>query len=125
MIDKYKGVVEIEIQGAKRGFKFGLRCNQLFAERMGINFHEVSATLVRASGNKGDNPEGVEIDTIMNFYLSAAQAYARLNKQAEPTIDDIYAWIEEVTMEVMSEKIRQANDLPDPNRGAPQMMGQN
>lgn len=123
MVDKFKGVIEIEIAGAKRGFKFGLRSMQLFSEMVKVKFSEVNKVLVEASGNNGQDESSVNIDVIMKFYLCAAIAYARLNKQPEPTIDDIYNWIEEVTMDVMTEELKKISDLP--NQMAPQMMGPN
>ena len=72
MSDKYKGVVEIEILGAKRGFKFGMACMAQLCKLEQSSLAKVQEMLAT-------NEPGI----ICNMYFAAAVQYAKLYKLAE------------------------------------------
>lgn len=108
MTDKYKGIVEMEIAGSKRGFKFGTRAMMIFCELDKVAFKDVDERLKEPS-----------IETQLNFYLSGAIAYAKLMRTDEPTIDDVAAWIDEVGYKRMEEESAKSMEIP--NEAAPEM----
>lgn len=106
MTDKYKGIIEIDILGAKRGFKFGIRAMSLFCEAQSITLKEAEAFLRTIAENN-------DMERMISFYHSGAVAYARLMKQPEPTIDDVWAWVEEVGVGFLEEKIIEVHKVPN------------
>jgi hypothetical protein len=83
MIDKYKGVVEVEILGEKRGFKFGMAAMAQLCQLEGTNLKGVQERL----------GEG-EIGTMVNLLFAAAYQYAALNKAEKPTYEEVANWID-------------------------------
>lgn len=110
MTDKYKGVVEIEILGAKRGFKVGTMSLVLFCEAEKIPFDQAEAYLKDGGTTIG-----------LKFYHCAAVAYARLMKQQEPTFDELCAWVDELGFEKMEKELDQSTITP--NSEAPKVAG--
>lgn len=115
MVDKYKGIIELESNGVKRGFKFGLRSMTLFCESQGICFKDSKEHLEKASkdGNMG---------VIVSFYHAGAVAYARLAKIPEPSLDEVFAWVDEIGMGKLDAEIEKVHDIP--NEPAPETAGQ-
>ena len=83
MIDKYKGVVEVEILGEKRGFKFGMAAMAQLCQLEGTNLKGVQDRL----------GEG-EIGTMINLLFAAAQQYSALKKEEKPTYEEVANWID-------------------------------
>jgi hypothetical protein len=111
MTDKYKGVVEIEILGEKRGFKVGTRSVILFCEMENISMNDVDSHLKNGGETVG-----------LKFYHCAAIAYARLMKIPDPSFDDLCAWVDEVSFAKMEIELAKAAEIP--NSEAPHLEGQ-
>jgi hypothetical protein len=112
MVDKYKGVVELEIAGALRGFKFGTHAMSMLSRIEKVPFSRLEQHL----DEKAD-----DIDLQINFYWCAAVAYAKLFKKDEPTIEEVYAWADEGVMKILNKK---TEELASPNGEAPNQPGQ-
>lgn len=112
MTDKYKGVVELEILGEKRGFKVGTRALLMFCEMEKISFDQAEEHLKNGGTTVG-----------LKFYHCAAIAYAKLNNQPEPSFDDLCAWVDELGFAKMEKELEQASRTP--NSEAPIVTGQN
>ena len=110
-VDKYKGVVELEIGGALRGFKFGTRAMSLFCNYQKIPFSQVEKYME-------DNNDNVDVTVI--FFWCGAVAYARLFKKEEPSIDEVYAWVDEGVMNTLNGAMKEMA----PNEEAPNQPGQ-
>lgn len=110
MTDKYKGVVELEILGSKRGFKFGMASMAMLCKLEGVKMPEVQARLTES------DPQ-----TVLNFYYSAAVQYVRLYKlKDEPTVEEVANWIDNMSLEQNTEAVTAAFATPsDPNLKAP------
>jgi len=115
MTNKYKGVVEIEILGEKRGFKFGMACMAMLCKLEGAKLSEVQARLASA-----------DLQTNLNLYYSAAVQYCKLFKiTEEPTFEDVANWIDNMSMEQNEEAVKVAfAQYEDPNEKAPTAVGQ-
>ena len=111
MTNKHKGVVEIEILGEVRGFKFGMACMAMLCTLEKTNLKEVQERL------KEEN-----LSTSLNLYYSAAVQYARLFKKDEPTFEEVADWIDNMTLEQNTEAVNVAfAQYTDPNVQAPAM----
>lgn len=121
MTDKYKGVVEIDISGEKRGFKFGISAMSMLCELENCSLKEVVERLDDTSNLK----------TQVNFYYSAAISFVRLKNAEEkttlqePTFDQVANWIDCLAVDIKN----QLNEIAfaqyvDPNKEAPQETGQ-
>lgn len=109
--DKYKGVVEIDILGAKRGFKFGMACTAMLCKLEGLKLSEVQAKLA-------ENDSGA----MCNFYYSAAVQYHRLFKVVgqEPTYEEVANWIDNMSLQDNEQAVKAAfEQYEDPNKVAP------
>lgn len=115
MVDKYKGIIELDVSGSKVGFKFGIRSMTLFCESQKINIKESQKYLEYAA-------KDTNMGVIISFYHSAAVAYARLMKKPEPSLDEVFAWVDEVGMDAMEKKISEVHKIP--NEEAPMQAGQ-
>jgi len=115
MTDKYKGVVEIEILGEKRGFKFGWAANAMLCKLENAKFSVVQARLA------SEDPS-----VVCNFYYAGAIQYCRLFKvEKEPTYEDVANWIDHLSLEQNVEALKIAfAQYVDPNKEAPQTEGQ-
>lgn len=82
-IDKYKGVVEIEILGEQRGFKFGMAAMAQLCQLEGSNLKGVQEKLSAA-----------DIGTMINLLYSAAVQYSKLYKKEVPTYEEVANWID-------------------------------
>ena len=112
MVGKYKGLVLIEIDGVKHGFKFGTRAMALFCDVIKINLSEVKSKLE-------NNPS---LETILTFYWCGAVAYARLMKQQEPSLDEVADWVDNFGQDKIETEIAKAMEFP--NEPAPNLTGQ-
>jgi len=114
MTDKYKGVVEIEILGEKRGFKFGLASMAMLCKLEGLKLSEVNEKLT-------ENDPGV----MCNFYYAAAIQYCKLFKiKDEPTLEEVSNWIDNMSLEQNESTVTAAFlSHVDPNKEAPQTEG--
>lgn len=121
MIDKYKGVVEIDILGEKRGFKFGISAMSMLCELEKCSLKEVVERL-------DDNSN---LKTQVNFYFSAAISFIRLKNAEEkislpePTFDQVANWIDCLAVDIKA----QLNEVAfagykGPNTEAPKETGQ-
>lgn len=116
MVNKYKGVAEIEILGAIRGFKFGTAAMAQLCQLEKCGLSEVSKRLDNADENLG---------TQLNFYFTAAYQYSKLNKQEPPTFEEVANWIDSMVYEQKDQLNKTAfASYDDPNVKAPQEEGQ-
>jgi hypothetical protein len=81
--DKFKGVVEIEVLGEQRGFKFGMAAMVMLCRLEGKDLKDVQESL-----NKG------EIITFVNLMYAAAVQYAKLYKKPEPSFEEVANWLD-------------------------------
>ena len=110
MNNKHKGVVEIEILGEVRGFKFGMACMAMLCDREKAPLKDVQERL-----------GGENLTTSLNLYYSAAVQYARLFKTAEPSFEEVADWIDNMSLEQNTEAIGTAfAQYEDPNVKAPE-----
>lgn len=121
MTDKYKGVVEIDILGEKRGFKFGIGAMSMLCELEKGSLKEVVERL-------DDNSN---LKTQVNFYYSAAISYIRLKNAEEktnlpePTFDQVANWIDCLAVDIKNQLNEVAfAQYQDPNKEAPPQTGQ-
>lgn len=113
-MNKYKGVVEIDILGEKRGFKFGMASMAMLCQLEKCTLNEVQEKL-----GKG------EIGTNLNLYYSAAVQFARLFKKQEPTYEEVCNWIDHLSEDQNKEAVSAAfATYEDPNQTAPEKAGQ-
>lgn len=105
-VDKYKGTVELEIGGQMRGFKFGTRAMSLFCNHQKVPFSQVEKYMDENQNN---------IDVTVTFFWCGAVAYARLYKVVEPSIEEVYAWVDEGVMNTLNGAIKDMS----PNAEAP------
>ena len=82
-IDKYKGVVEIEILGEQRGFKFGMAAMAQLCQLERTDWKGVQEKFLAA-----------DITTTANLFFVTATQYARLAKITEPTYEDVLNWVD-------------------------------
>lgn len=108
MVDKYKGVIEIDISGALRGFKFGTRAMALFCEHQKISLKEVDALL-------RNDPS---LDVVLDFYWCGAVAYSRINKLPDPSLDEVADWIDQYGLSKLDDDVSKA--IENPNLQAPE-----
>lgn len=108
MVDKYKGTVELEIAGELRGFKFGTRAMSLFCNHQKVPFSQVDKYMNENSDN---------VDVTVTFFWCGAVAYARLFKKPEPTLDEVYAWVDEGVMVTLNDAMKEmAPNVEAPNQ---------
>jgi len=109
-IDKYKGVVEIEILGEVRGFKFGMGAMARLCQLEGLNFKGVQEKL-----SSGDPI------ILLNLLYAAAVEYVRLYKKPnEPTKEEVSNWVDYLSDDKQAEIIKTAFYQPEsPNTTAP------
>lgn len=119
-MNQYKGVVEIEILGQKRGFKFGMACTAMLCKLEECSLKEVQEKL---STN--------DQITMCNLYYAAAVQYVRLKnaeqteKSKEPTFEEVANWIDNMSLEQNEDAVKTAfAHYEDPNKEAPQQTGQ-
>lgn len=96
-MNEYKGVFEIEVLGRKRGFKFGMGAFAHLAriEKCSID----AATNLIVSG---------DLQAQLTLLYTAAVQFARLNKQEEPTQEEVNDWVDHVGLEKFIEAINSA-----------------
>jgi len=100
--DKYKGVVEIEILGKKRGFKTGTRAAILFCEQEKISINDLEAHL----DNGG-------LTAQLKFIYCTALAYSKLMKEEEPSFDEVCAWVDEFGNEKLQGELAKSSEIPN------------
>lgn len=115
MVDKYKGIIELESNGIKRGFKFGSRSMTLFCESQGIGWKDAKEYLEKAT-------KEYKVHILVAFYHAGAVAYARLAKIPEPSLDDVFAWVDEIGMDTLDREVEKVHEIP--NEAAPKQTGQ-
>lgn len=109
MIDKFKGVVEVEILGSKRGFKFGMAAMVQLCQLEGTNLKGVQERLSSA-----------ELSTMVNLLYAAAVQYAKLSKTEVPTFEEVANWLDHLEGkegDIINAAFYQHTD---PNLNAPQ-----
>lgn len=107
---KYKGVVEIDVLGESRGFKFGMAAMAQLCQLEKCDLNEVQERL-----GKGN------LTTNLNLYYSAAVQFARLNKKPEPSFEEVCNWIDHLNEDQNKEAVSAAfATYDDPNLAAPE-----
>jgi hypothetical protein len=91
----FKGTVELEVAGVKRGFKFGMLASGYFCEEEKITLKEMTDRL--------QNPTPI---TAINCLYSAAKAYC-VSKEVEITFKahDVADWIDELGLDTVFDMI--------------------
>lgn len=114
-MNQYKGVVEIDILGQKRGFKFGMACSAMLCKLEKCTLKEVQERLTASDQS-----------TMCNMYYAAAVQYCRLFKiKDEPTYEDVANWIDNMSLAQNEEAVKTAfAQYEDPNGSAPPQTGQ-
>lgn len=116
-MNQYKGVVEIEILGEKRGFKFGTASYLQLCEILGCGLAEAIKRL----------DDLTDLKCQLNFYYTGACQYIRLVKKGEqePTFEEVANWVDSLLPE-QKEQIGETafKHYEDPNKEAPQQTGQ-
>lgn len=113
--NKYKGIVELEIYGEKRYFKFGTMQMDLLCELEGKTVQELVPLL--------DDKTNVKIQ--ISFYFCAALAYVRLyndeheDKLKEPTRNQVANWMDSVGDDKRDKMNKTAFAQAFPNEEAP------
>ena len=106
--DKFKGVVEIEILGEQRGFKFGMAAMVMLCKLENKDLKGVQEGL-----DTGD------ITTFVNLMYASAVQYAKLYKKPEPSFEDVANWLDHLDGKE-GEIIKTAFEQPEsPNPAAP------
>jgi threonine dehydrogenase-like Zn-dependent dehydrogenase len=107
--DKFKGVVELEILGEQRGFKFGMAAMVQLTKLENTNLAGVQDNLAKG-----------EISTLINLLYAAAVQYAKLYKKDVPSFEDVANWIDHLDGKE-ADIIKTAFAIPDevPNPTAP------
>lgn len=113
--NKYKGVVEIDILGEKRGFKFGLASMAQLCELQKETLEEV----VKRLDNKAD------LTIQLNFFYTGAVQYAKLFNKEVPSHSEVANWVDHL-LDAQKEKIGEIafESFVDPNVKAPETAGQ-
>lgn len=112
MVNKYKGVAEIDILGEVRGFKFGTAAMAQLCQLEKCGLTEVSKRLENADENLG---------TQLNFYYTAAYQYSKLNKKEPPTFEEVANWIDSMVYDQKDALNKAAfATYDDPNAQAPE-----
>lgn len=115
MVDKYKGIIELDFAGSKIGFKFGIRSMTLFCNAQNITLKDSKEYLEKAAQDQN-------MEVIISFYHAGAVAYSRLMKKPEPSVDEVFAWVDELGFDFMEAKISEVHKIP--NDQAPEITGQ-
>ena len=121
MIDKYKGVAEIEILGEKRGFKFGTAYLAMLCD---VEKQSVTEIVKRL-----DDPGDLAI-RLKHYYCAAVQ-YVKLKNAEEktsllePSFEQVCNWIDSL-VDDQKKKIDETaySQYQDPNVEAPKETGQ-
>jgi ABC-type molybdate transport system substrate-binding protein len=108
--DKFKGVVELEILGEQRGFKYGMAALVQLTKLEDTNLAGVQEKL--ANG---------DISTIVNLVYTGAVQYAKLYKKEIPSFEDVANWIDHINGDQLSSIIKTSFAIPEesPNPTAP------
>lgn len=106
-MDEYKGIFETEVAGKKRGFKFGMGA---FAQLSRIEKCSIdAATKLIISG---------DLQAQLTLLYTSAVQYARLNKQEEPTQEQVNDWVDQIGLDKFIDAINKAFRT-SPNEEAP------
>lgn len=112
-MNKFRGVVEIEILGEMRGFKFGVAATLQLCQILKCNLDDV---VKRLSDQK-------DLEAQLNYYYTASCQYIRLVKKgdAEPSFEEVCNWVDTLLPE-QREAVAEAafNQYEDPNLAAPE-----
>lgn len=112
---KVKGLLEIEIAGEKRGFKFGiLQMAQL---------KDLEKCSIKELAERFDDPENFMVK--VHLFYSGAYQYAKLKGIPPPTVEEVGSWMDEL-MDQQKEELNRAafSTFQDPNEKAPEATGQ-
>lgn len=101
-MEEYKGILKLNILGRDRGFKFGTMQAALFCKEMNVKLPDMAQML-----------NGNDLEAQIVWYWAAALAYSRLNKESEPTKDEVAAWIDTYGFDNMENQTMQANKIPN------------
>lgn len=106
-MEEYKGLFEIEVNGKKRGFKFGMGAFAQLSRIEKISIDAVTKLII-----SGD------LQAQLTLLYAAAVQYAKLNKQQEPTQEQVNDWVDHVGIDKFIEAINNAFKT-SPNAEAP------
>ena len=84
-MNEYKGIFEIEILGKKRGFKFGMGAFAHACRLDGCSIGEIASRII-----------GGDLQSQLILIYTASVQYARLQKEIEPTQEQVNDWIDHV-----------------------------
>jgi hypothetical protein len=115
----FNGIVEIEIGGEKRGFRFSLAALDHFCKLENCAWYEMDKVLMDG-----------QISTIINFFLAGALSYAKKKKLTDQIdYDTVEDWLSELGVHRAAEEMYKVFTLyKDPNEknvSAPSQTGQN
>lgn len=108
-------ISEIEVNGVKRGFKFGTYSMAITCKEEKCSVTELGNRLEKAEEN---------LETILNFMYGAAVAYQKSKKlEVDFTPVDVADWLDVIGLEksmlIIAEGLKQPkNDLPPVTEGA-------
>jgi hypothetical protein len=102
-----KKIFEMEVEGAKRGFRFGMWTNGKACELEKCTIDELFERL----GITGGSPS---IMTLTNWFFAAAICYANGNKsEVDFTSQDVSDWIDFYGLEKSMKMMTEAFSTPD------------
>jgi hypothetical protein len=94
----FKGILELEIDGRKRGFKFGMASLAKFCEFEGIAWFKLEDVL-----------KAGQVSTIINFFYAGALIYAERNKlEIDFDYGTVADWLDEVGVAKAAEEMYKA-----------------
>jgi hypothetical protein len=107
---KSKGILEIEVNGEMRRFKFGTLHIAILLEMEKCNMGELLQRLSEPSN----------LMLIVRYFHVAACQYSRLKKETDPSIEEVADWYDNMTPE-QREALNKAalETFIDPNESAP------
>ncbi len=119
-INKYKGIVKLNIYGEDRFFKFGTAQMAMFCDLQGQKLEEAIASL----------NDTKDLKTNIHFYLSAAVSYVDLVNDEEgtnlkrPTYSQVANWFDGLLDDQKKQIDETAFKQAFPNGEAPDQQGQ-
>lgn len=97
------GISEVEINGVKRGFKFGTYQLSIVCDIENCSLTEISARLKKAN-----------LTTVLNVLFAAAKSYCKSNKLPDDfDVVDVADWIDELGLDKGMELINKGLKAED------------
>lgn len=84
-----KGTFEIEIDGKKVGFKFGMRAAAITEKATGVMSSELFKRIIEQRGDTADS--------LLHYFYGGAVSYCMAHKiEPHPTIDEVGDWVDSI-----------------------------